>query len=368
MALKSIINRPLELSLHLFGIWPSSSCPILKEVIWTTMTLICLVFQYWYCVAHVKSSDLIDILDGLSLTFSNTLVFLKLTVIWFNKRTFCDILEIMFEDWSRNYASNGENRQIMINTAILSSRIALAPFGEDEDELTTETRKLFVKMEFPFDATVSPLYTIILIVQFSFQAVLVLAAVMSIALIATLILHIGSQIEIFCKRVTRDSGYPGKEESQNVIIKDVICEHQRIIRLSENIEKMFRYISLGQFLSNIVVIGFISFVLASSKMDQGPIIIAKCFPYYIAVNCEAFILCYTGEYLSSKGENITEVIYNILWYEFKPRESRIILLTILRSQKQLKLTAGKFVTLSLEAFANMLKASASYVSVMLAVY
>lgn len=35
--------------------------------------------------------------------------------------------------------------------------------------------------------------------------------------------------------------------------------------------------------------------------------IAKCFPYYITVNFEALILCYTGEYLSSK----VRYLYNI---------------------------------------------------------
>ncbi|KAK1137423.1 hypothetical protein K0M31_001933, partial [Melipona bicolor] len=78
----------------------------------------------------------------------------------------------------------------------------------------------------------------------------------------------------------------------------------------------------------------------------------KCFPYYIAINCEAFILCYTGEYLTSKSENITKSVYNFLWYELKPQNARIILLIILRSQRQLELTAGKFMRLSLEAFTN----------------
>lgn len=38
-------------------------------------------------------------------------------------------------------------------------------------------------------------------------------------------------------------------------------------------------------------------------MDQTAVLIMKCFPYYIAVNCEAFVLCYTGEYLTSKVRN-----------------------------------------------------------------
>lgn len=119
-------------------------------------------------------------------------------------RTFCDILAIMFEDWN-NYATIGENKQIMINKATLSSRISncligyfsltfvlysgitLASFDEDNSESVSKTKKLFIKMKLPFDVTTSLLYKVILIVQFVFESFIVLAAVTSIALIATLV-------------------------------------------------------------------------------------------------------------------------------------------------------------------------------------
>lgn len=75
------------------------------------------------------------------------------------------------------------------------------------------------------------------------------------------ILHVGSQIEIFCQTLMEVSTNFGKEKSRKFITK-VVCKHQRIIKMSKNIEVMFQYISLGQFLSNMVVIGFISFILA----------------------------------------------------------------------------------------------------------
>ncbi|XP_033194907.1 odorant receptor 85b-like [Bombus vancouverensis nearcticus] len=184
-----------------------------------------------------------------------------------------------------------------------------------------------------------------------------------------LILHVGSQIDLLCYKLTEISHNYEKEKLQKYIIDDIVGRHQRIIQFSKNIEKIFTYISLCQFVSNMLVICFISFILVvSSHLDQATVIIMKCFPYYIAVNCEAFILCYTGEYLTSKSEDITKSVYNFLWYELKPQNARVILLMILRSQGKLTLTAGKFLCLSLEAFANMLKASASYVSVLYAMY
>lgn len=86
MAIKSIINRPVEISLRLIGAWPNSSYQILKYIMWTTVMSIFLIFQYSYCIIHIKTATLIDILDCLSITCSNTLLLLKFIIIWFHKR------------------------------------------------------------------------------------------------------------------------------------------------------------------------------------------------------------------------------------------------------------------------------------------
>ncbi|XP_076756327.1 odorant receptor 85b-like [Xylocopa sonorina] len=149
------------------------------------------------------------------------------------------------------------------------------------------------------------------------------------------------------------------------MIKNLIAKHQRIVNLFENIEDIFTIISFLQFFFNITAMCFVGFILVTSLgSDQASTVISKCLPYYIALNFEALILCYTGEYLSSKSENIGWVAYNSNWYELTMYENRTLLLLILRSQKPLTLTIGKFMNLSLETFANMLKASASYISVL----
>lgn len=89
---------------------------------------------------------------------------------------------------------------------------------------------------------------------------------------------------------------------------------------------------------------------------------------------DAFIFCFVGEYLSTKvsmrcnayrimfnDENfftlqskmIGDAAYESLWYESKPNQNRDVFLMIVRSQKRLTLTVGKFVDLSLQQFANV---------------
>ncbi|XP_061928008.1 putative odorant receptor 92a [Apis cerana] len=368
MAIKSIINRPVEISLRLIGAWPNSSCQILKYIMWTTVMSIFLIFQYSYCIIHIKTATLIDILDCLSITCSNTLLLLKFIIIWFHKRVLFESLIIIAEDWDN--CKFEWNMEIMMQKAILSYRIAKLMlvificsifmyavstfFGPDIGASRSDQKKFLLKMEFPFEATVSPLYEIIVTIQLIMQFMFATMAGMFMTIIATFVLHVASQLDIICDRLSEILDAHKEQELRIRIIKKLIAKHQRTLNLSENIENIFTFISLSQFFFNILVICFVNFILVTSiGTEQAPTVISKCFPYYVALNFEALILCYTGEYLSSKSENINWIAYNSNWYELSIYEIRVLLLLTMRSQKPLTLTIGKYMKLSLETFANV---------------
>ncbi|XP_024891711.1 odorant receptor 45b-like [Temnothorax curvispinosus] len=96
--------------------------------------------------------------------------------------------------------------------------------------------------------------------------------------------------------------------------------------------------------------------------------IIKTVLFYFLMNSEAFIFCFAGEYLSTKSKSIGDAAYDSTWYELDSKDSRNILLLILRSQNQLTITVGKIMNLSLEQFSNIIKTSASYLSILLAMY
>jgi len=50
---------------------------------------------------------------------------------------------------------------------------------------------------------------------------------------------------------------------------------------------------------------------------------------------------------------IGDAAYESLWYDLTPSENRILLFLIMRSQKQVTITVGKFMNLSLQQFANV---------------
>ncbi|XP_076235700.1 odorant receptor 4-like [Calliopsis andreniformis] len=309
---KSTISRPIEICLRVMGLWPKSSYVILRRVLLFVVLGILVSFQLWYCVSYIKSADLPDLLDGISIFISNIVAFVKLIVIW------C------------NYSA----------LLVMANNI--------NEGLDSNERQLILKMRLPFDVTVSPIYEIFLIVQFVFEYTMAVSAGMLIALFTALVLHVSGQINIMCRRL-RECPMDNENEAYREL-KSLVIKHQQIIHLSNNIKYLFTYTSL------------------SLGTKDGSKIAIKCFPYYVAIISEAFVLCYTGEYLTSKSAQINEAAYNIAWYKLHLRENRIVLMLLIRAKKPMTLTAGKFVDLNLETYASMLKASASYVSILLAMY
>lgn len=54
-----------------------------------------------------------------------------------------------------------------------------------------------------------------------------------------------------------------------------------------------------------------------------------------------------------QSKMIGDAAYESLWYDLSPSESRVLLLLMMRSQKRLTITVGKFTNLSLQQFANV---------------
>ncbi|XP_011694618.1 PREDICTED: odorant receptor 4-like [Wasmannia auropunctata] len=372
----STVSRPVEIGLRLTGIWPNSS--IFFKLLWTLVMGIGLIFQYHYLLTHFSTKQLPNLIDGLSTTLPHSLLFFKLIVLWVNNRIFDDVLMAMSNDW-HEYS----NMYAMIDKAVLAHRCskliigvystAVLLYSTASINFSTKTdddcRELLIKMELPFEFCESPMYEIVMWVQF-FRLMAVASAIgMLDALLVTLMLHIGGQIDIMQQEMEEICHKDDKNDLPITVVRSLINKHHKIIAFSESIERLFSQIALMQFFSNTIIICCIGFLIVTSLgTDEGILMLVKTLFFYIAITLEAFIFCFAGEYLSNKSKTIGDAVYKSVWYTLKPRDSRVLLFVIMRSQRRLTITAGKFMDLSLEGFANSLKASASYISVLYAMY
>ncbi|XP_025262860.1 odorant receptor 4-like [Camponotus floridanus] len=188
-----------------------------------------------------------------------------------------------------------------------------------------------------------------------------------------MILHVGGQIDILRKWLMEM--FPTErrlsEESSlsPLIVEKVIKKHKRIITFSEYIEEMYTNIAMVLFVSDTLIICCLGYILvASIGTPDGLTIIMRTILFYVVSSMEAFIYCFAGEYLTNKTSSIGDAAYNSCWYEGNSRESKFIVFLIMRSQKQLTITIGKIMELSMERFTSIMKASASYISILIATY
>ncbi|XP_050600416.1 odorant receptor 4-like [Bombus affinis] len=380
------ISRPVVIGLRLTGIWPGTSYEIIARCIWVAIIMPAQVFQYRYIMKNVSSGNLADVIESASTSLPYTLLLFKLISFWIKRGIFKNMLVGMYYDWI-NSSADKANVDVMMNKAELAYRCSYSIFGvyiisvfmyagvflqfirQDQDDFNITSRQLLMKMDLPFAYYESPAYQYVFLVQFlQLLAVGIGMAILN-ALIITLIFHIGGQIEILHEALENISIKDEKHGSLRNVIKSLINRHYRIILNSEYIESLFSYIALLQLLCNTVVmcgIGFLIIVAINSHGDVG--IVVKIVLFYIAIMLEAFVFSYAGEYLSSKSLSISTSAYGSSWYLLEPRNRRVVILLMIRSQRRLTITAGKFMDLSMFGFASILKASASYVSVLYARY
>ncbi|XP_018301296.1 uncharacterized protein [Mycetomoellerius zeteki] len=372
------ISTSVEIGLRFVGIWPGLPYGTITWFAYMISLVFALYFQYVYVFDHFDVNNISNLVDALSITLAYSLSFLKL---------FYDIVLAMEEDWNNVNIYDKSVLCIMASNANLSRRCSnvlisinataaicysvtnfLRLSTDFKEDLNISSRVLPVKMKFPFKVDVSPLFELLAVGQILHVVSIATLVAMMNCLIITLVLHVSGQIDILRRELLTiyDNGISQRDVVTSVRL--LIIRHQKIITLSDNIEELYSDIALMQFLSNTVVICCIGFtIIASLVRDGATVVILKSAVFYVAVTLEAFIFCFAGEYLSAKSKSIGDAVYEALWYNMTPAECRILLFVILRSQKRLTITAGNVMDLSLEGFTSVMKASASYVSVLYAI-
>ncbi|XP_011870732.1 PREDICTED: odorant receptor 13a-like isoform X2 [Vollenhovia emeryi] len=381
MTRKSTFNRTLKFMLALCGIWPGTSYALLCRIFWIVSLTVVIFCHYRYFVTHFYTAEVLDLMDCLSTFLAYSKILIKFTVFWFNQQKFAKIVALIAEDWN-DCANNDISMRETERKAKMSDRITnavvilhtmtivaycLGIILADADITDTTKEPLWVnKIQIPFDVKTQSTYRIILIAEFLFMVPCGWVAGITNSLLLTLILHTAGQIEIMSHWLAQLSC---KNEGKSIAAttSKIIQKHQKIIKFSRHIESLYTYIALLQFVSNTIMICSLGFVIVTAIGSPNAVEqLLQSLLFYTITNLEAFIFCYAGEYLNNKSREIGVAAYNCEWYDLKSAESRLLLFIIVRSQKQLSLTVGKLMDLSLQSFTSIMNTSGSYLSVLLA--
>ncbi|KAL6429664.1 hypothetical protein ACFW04_007529 [Cataglyphis niger] len=312
--LTSTVSPLLRIGLGAIGMWPGSSYGTFCWFFYMTTLVTMQYFQYSYVYAHLDFGNLTKLMDGLGLTLDYTLTILKLISLWFNRRLFADILVAMDDDWKDRATDLREC--VMMDKANLAHRCSNAIISVNavatvlyfiDSHVRGRTvskggqhREFPIQVQLPFEAHETPVFEFVVLGLFFH--VLETATVIAIlnSLILTLVLHVSGQIDIMCQELKE---IPSTFNSKMFSIKLLVERHQKIISLSKSIENYFSFIALLQFVWNTFVIcslGFMVVISLDKNIESKSGIFIQFMMPYIAVTIEAFVFCFAGEYLSIK--------------------------------------------------------------------
>ncbi|XP_032669885.1 odorant receptor 22c-like [Odontomachus brunneus] len=376
----STISPSLKIGLQFLGLWPDMPYTNIIRLIYMSSILIVQYFQYLYVFAYCKPGELQNLVDGLPVALDYSLTVMKLMTLWTNFRVVREILAAMDTDW-RECVNVDRYLQVMMTKASISHFCsnALVSFNAvagvfyllgdyaigiiyltESDNNTS--RPFPIKILFPFEAEQSPIYELLVVILFAHVMLNTYSVAILNALIFTLVLHASGQIDIVSQEFRTISEKIAHCKSAEYAIGMLIERHHKVIAFSENLDKLFSFMALMQVFWNTLVICPLGLLVMSSIHNDTGIALVKAVFAYSAIMLEIFVFCFAGEYLSFKSRSLADAAYESLWYNMSSNESKNILFVIMRSQKQLSITAGGMTNLSLEAFTSASQYISSRVS------
>ncbi|XP_058805759.1 odorant receptor 13a-like [Phymastichus coffea] len=380
-----LINKPLKFILKLLGLWPYNF-NIFGPLILASSIVTTLPFQLWY--ALISSENPVMLMDGLSDMFAQTIILIKIFIMWKNKRLINGLLKDVLNDWKvkklpANWKSISRTCTLFCRvvitmyataTTVYFPDLVLSYFGQPK-----EHRKLFFASKYPFDYHSSPIYEIVILVQIIQCLLIVAADLVSQTLLAALILHASAHMALFkvYLRVYSDSivssrklhgGYRCDKDNFMFLLKRIVKQHVKILDIVDRIDAVYSFVSLFQLLFSNVIICVTGYVLITAVNLTNMLYLIKFLMFILVMFLQAFTFCFAGQYLRNQGESLVHAVYDCEWYAGTPQEVRMLSLILFKTQNPLTLSGGKLFELSANSFTMIVKTSLSYLSVLRAVY
>ncbi|XP_068624242.1 odorant receptor 67c-like [Battus philenor] len=148
------------------------------------------------------------------------------------------------------------------------------------------------------------------------------------------------------------------------IIK-LIKWHQRLIRSTNTLELIYSKSTLINFISSSAIICLTGF----NVTIMNDVVILSSFVTFLFLSLlQIFFLCFFGDMLMSASMEVSDAVYNSLWYIVDRGVAKDLLLVQIRAHTPCKLTAFGFSDVNLTSFAKIISSSWSYFALLNTIY
>ncbi|NP_001177480.1 odorant receptor 25 [Nasonia vitripennis] len=384
-----------RINLGTVGLWPNSKNGKGHQEVASLIFFIISLFTIIVFVNLAQTVKLIMIWGDLNHMIDNistanlpiAVVVFKMLTFRRYKKTLTRLLGIAMDDWcTKKTSREAENMSKNARTARKMSLVCVVlGFGSVNGQLAvrisqeldilpgqTEKRLPMLSSYIPYEYQTSPAYEITWFMQYlgAVLATLVYSGVYCV--FVGLVLHLRGQVANL-RFMFESVDDPEEDKGKNFRrrLRSLVERHESLNRFAEDIENIFTLMFLAEILSCTIQICLQVFLLVTlMSNDNGGVPILQILfmmVYAMHVGTHVFICCYVADKLRDESLSICDLAYNYEWYRLPARDARLLLFIMLRAERPLEVTAGKFCAFSLRLYAQILKTSGGYLSMLLAV-
>ncbi|XP_046472631.1 odorant receptor 10-like isoform X1 [Neodiprion pinetum] len=141
-----------------------------------------------------------------------------------------------------------------------------------------------------------------------------------------------------------------------------VKHHHAILEVLDELEGIYNLVILIQFLSHLVQLCFQMFIVSEISLlsFDGLSMLA----FVVAMVIEVYVYCQCGNEIEIESSKISQSAYNAQWTSSSEPVKRMLLIIMLRAQRPVEFTVGKFVKLSLRTLVSVVQGSFSYFMVL----
>ncbi|XP_030378345.1 putative odorant receptor 92a [Scaptodrosophila lebanonensis] len=161
--------------------------------------------------------------------------------------------------------------------------------------------------------------------------------------------------------------YNGDDHSdeENVkFLQDLVVYHSRALDLSEEVNNIFSFTILWNFIAASFVICFAGFQITASNVED----IVLYFIFFSASLVQVFVVCYYGDEMISSSSRIGHAAFNHNWLSCSTDYKRILQYIIMRSQKPASIRPPTFPPISFQTFMKVISMSYQFFALLRTTY
>ncbi|KAI4497888.1 hypothetical protein M0802_007004 [Mischocyttarus mexicanus] len=381
-------------NLTVLGVWPEPSKTtflwrLLSAIIFWTSTTVTFLFICAPQTADLilNSTSLDEAIENLSINIPIVFALIKQIVLRYHGKALKSLLVEILHDWTDNKMIPDQERLTMLKNAklsrtislfcstltylMLTAFISLQMYANMASASEVDLGGLLHPATFPYDTKKSPYFEITWMGQFMGTVLTAICYSCFDTFLAVFVLHLCGQLSVLQLNI---------KELTNVAKLDIASfqsrlglianRHEQLFKFAVIVEDCFNLTLLGQTLISTAMFcltGYRMITSMGSQEQELPIVGLIFFIIHVIYTMlHLYIYCYVGETLLVESTGIAFSAYDCEWYDLPPKKAMCLMIVICRARIAFQITAGKFSPFSLELFGAIMKTSAGYLSVLLA--